>query len=29
MKYNSAEVAGAWDGEHFHFFRLDDVGKLK
>jgi hypothetical protein len=29
MKFGSAEVAGAWDGEHFHFFRLDDVGKLK
>jgi hypothetical protein len=29
MKYGSAEVAGSWDGEHFRFFRLDDVGKLK
>jgi hypothetical protein len=29
MRYGAAEVAGAWDGEHFYFFRLDDVGKLK
>jgi CMP-N-acetylneuraminic acid synthetase len=29
MKLGSAEVAGVWNGEHFQFFRLDDVGKLK
>lgn len=29
MRLGSAEVAGAWNGEHFQFFRLDDVGKLK
>jgi hypothetical protein len=29
MRLGSAEVGGAWNGEHFQFFRLDDVGKLK
>jgi hypothetical protein len=29
MRLGAAEVGGAWNGEHFQFFRLDDVGKLK
>ncbi|MEY4573236.1 MAG: hypothetical protein RLZ10_2520, partial [Bacteroidota bacterium] len=29
MNYNQAEVAAQWDGEHFRFFRLDDVGKIE
>lgn len=28
MRHGGAEAAGLWNGSHFEFFRIDDIGKL-